>query len=115
MEFAQVLKTLRDYRRNVTAESNLLTQALAQKKAELALFCHDLTTPEFKDDPWRIKAIVTIEEQVKEIERYMKEGGKLNIGECCQKEGTCVLAFKRFDGCAWGHTESGFYFNEPKA
>ena len=82
------------------------------KRAELELFRHDLTTPEFKGDPWRVESISILEEQVKEIERYMKEGGKLNIGECCQKEGTCILAYKRFDGCMWRPGDCGFYIKD---
>ena len=89
----------------------LLTQALSQKKAELDLLRHDLTTVEFRGDPWRIKSISILESQVKEIERYMKDGGKLNIGECCQQEGTCILAFKRFDVCAL-KPNCGFYLKE---
>lgn len=82
------------------------------KVAELELRHHDLTTEYYKDDPWIKQVVGILESQIKEIERYMKEGGELNIGKCMKEKGTCGLTYKRFDLCGWWPKTCDFHIDE---
>ena len=92
-----------------------LQQLLTMKAAELELRRYDLTTSWYKEDPWITEAVNIFEAQVKEIGRYIKEGGKLNIAECCKLEGICGLAYRRFDGCVWGAKKCCFFLEDQNA
>lgn len=94
---------------SVTKIEKLLRQILTMKQEELELCRHDLTTEYYRGDLWVKKVVGIFEEHIREIERYMKEDGELNIGKCKFKVGVCGLAYKRFDICAFNAERCDYY------
>jgi hypothetical protein len=52
---------------------------LEQKRDELACRRRDLSTPYYADDEWVKDQISRLGNQIAEMERYLKDGGELNL------------------------------------
>jgi len=80
--------------------AQLLREALADKEKELALRHRDLESEYYKDDPWCQGQIAILKHHISEIERFLKEGGALDLPRCCrQAENICLGAVRGFNIC----------------
>lgn len=94
-----------------------LRRALTQKGEEIATMRRRLASEWYAEDveyqEWGQAVISCLQGHVREIERYLKEGGALALPPCCKAKGhICLIALRRFDGCLMGPGECGFSVRE---
>lgn len=86
-----------------------LQEALSDKSKELALRRSDLTYPYYAEDEWTKEQVAHLEGHIGEIERYLSEGGKLNLPRCCKRpEHICLIAVQGFTSCIMTPEDCGF-------
>jgi hypothetical protein len=77
-----------------------LGAAILDYRKELALRHRDLESEYYKDDPWVLWQIAILKHHISEIQRFLKEGGELDLPRCCrQAENICLGAVRGFTAC----------------
>lgn len=90
-----------------------LRGALTQKGEEIATMRRRLASEWYAEDveyqKWGQAVMSCLEGHMREIQRYLREGGALALPPCCQ-EGShlCLIALRRFDGCLMAPGDCGF-------
>jgi hypothetical protein len=90
-----------------------LKHALTQKNEEIHTMRKRLASEYYADDvpyqTWGEDVLSCLQGHIREIQRYLREGGRLTLPPCCKEEGhICLIAMRRFNACLMTPGECGF-------
>ena len=93
-----------------------LRRAIVQKQAELQARAADLRDSAYPGKEWAQSETRKLNDEIAIIQTYIEGKGDLALALCISGVVTCLIAHRRFNGCAWSAVGGcGFSYKQETA